>query len=57
VIPEEDRHTALGDALATAEVLLRLIALLDGVGVKTLRDAFEVSEAQAAIRRKQKKSY
>ncbi|MEZ5841726.1 MAG: exonuclease domain-containing protein [Hyphomicrobiales bacterium] len=57
VIADEDRHTALGDALATAEVLLRLISLLDGVGVRTLRDAFEVSEAQAAIRRKQKKAY
>jgi DNA polymerase-3 subunit epsilon len=33
------RHTALGDAMVTAEVLLRLIPLLEGRGVRTLGEA------------------
>lgn len=53
VIPPEERHTALGDAIATAEVLLRLFNLLEAVDVVTLGDAIRVSDMQAAIRRKQ----
>jgi DNA polymerase-3 subunit epsilon len=37
------RHTALGDALVTAEVLLKLIPLLEAQGVMTLEDAVRVS--------------
>ncbi len=33
------RHTALGDALVTAEVYARLLPLLEDQGVETLRDA------------------
>jgi DNA polymerase-3 subunit epsilon len=43
-IPVLGRHTALGDALVTAEVLLRLIPLLEGLGVRTLRQAREAAQ-------------
>ena len=38
------RHTALGDAMVTAEVLLRLIPLLQAMGIHTLRQAREASQ-------------
>lgn len=53
VIAPEDRHTALGDALATADVLLKLFDLLEPLGVATLGDAIRAADRQAAIRRKQ----
>ncbi|MCA8908621.1 MAG: exonuclease, partial [Rhodospirillaceae bacterium] len=53
-IEEADRHTALGDAVATADVLIGLFGMLDAAGVTTLRDAVEASELQAAIRRRQR---
>ena len=39
------RHTALGDAMVTAEVLLRLLPLLDAMGIHTLRQAREAAQA------------
>ena len=38
------RHTALGDALVTAEVFVRLLPLLEAKGIRTLNDAFEASK-------------
>ncbi|WP_316860496.1 exonuclease domain-containing protein [uncultured Cohaesibacter sp.] len=52
-IPPEVRHTALGDSLATAEVLLRLIDLLEASGITTLRQAVEAEKQAEAIRRQQ----
>ncbi|BCR03874.1 DNA polymerase III subunit epsilon [Desulfuromonas versatilis] len=39
------RHTALGDAIVTAEVLLKLIPLLEAKGIRTLEDAVRASAA------------
>lgn len=37
-IPEEARHTALGDTIATAEAFLKLVPMLKGRGVETFGD-------------------
>ncbi len=38
------RHTALGDAIVTGEVFLRMIPLLNEMGIRTLREAREAAE-------------
>ena len=43
-IPVLGRHTALGDAMVTAEVLLRLVPLLEEKGIRTLRQAREAAQ-------------
>ncbi|MBN2690496.1 MAG: hypothetical protein JXR43_01380 [Burkholderiaceae bacterium] len=50
-----DRHTALGDAQATAAVFARMLDLLEARGVRTLADALDVSARMHAIRRSQAK--
>ena len=52
-IPEESRHTARGDAVATARIFVKLTRLLEASGIGTLGDALRVSQAQTAIRRRQ----
>lgn len=53
VLAPEDRHTALGDALATGEVFLKLLPILEAKGVRTLGDALAASDRQVGLRRMQ----
>ena len=48
-IPDEDRHSALGDARATAQVLIRLIPLLQGRGIETLGAALQETARHSRV--------
>ncbi len=47
------RHTALGDSIATAEVFLRMIDLMEARGIHTFADAIAVSEKMVQLRKQQ----
>lgn len=47
------RHTAIGDAMATAAVFVRLLGLLEARGVDTLDKLLEASKMALAIRARQ----
>jgi DNA polymerase-3 subunit epsilon len=38
------RHTALGDAIVTGEIFLKMIALLNSTGIHTLRQALDAAQ-------------
>lgn len=54
-IPAEVRHTALGDAFATAEVFVHMLAALQDEGIRDLKQALEASSKVVEIRRLQEK--
>ena len=54
-ISPEARHTALGDALSTAQIFLRMLDALSGQGIKTLRQAMDNSNQVFEIRKMQER--
>jgi DNA polymerase-3 subunit epsilon len=56
-VPLAGRHRALDDAIGTAQLFLRMIDLLEGQRVVTLREALAVSERAVAFRRRQNEQF
>ncbi|WP_240048433.1 3'-5' exonuclease [Crenalkalicoccus roseus] len=49
-VPVEGRHSALGDAMATARIFLRFVDMLKERGIHTLDDAVRSSNMQVELR-------
>jgi DNA polymerase III subunit epsilon len=49
----EGRHTALGDSMVTAGVLLRMLDMLETRGIRTLRQAIDASNQMVEVRKQQ----
>lgn len=49
-VPIEGRHSALGDAMATAAIFLRLVGMLKERGIVTLDDAIRRSNMEVELR-------
>jgi DNA polymerase-3 subunit epsilon len=54
VIPEEDRHTAYGDTVATAEVLQRMIPMLEARGIDTFDKVLAAMQKNSRLLREMK---
>lgn len=54
VIPEDKRHTALGDTIATAEVFLRMIPMLDAKGMTTFGEVLQAMEKNSRLMKEMK---
>ncbi len=52
-IPVYGRHTAMGDAVVTAGIFLKMIDLLEARGIETLDQAIEASKEIVAVRAQQ----
>jgi DNA polymerase-3 subunit epsilon len=52
-----DRHRALGDAMGTAQILLRMLDLLEAAGIATLGAALAATERATALRRRQRAQF
>ncbi|PWR04105.1 DNA polymerase III subunit epsilon [Meridianimarinicoccus roseus] len=54
VIPEEARHTALGDTIATAEVFQRMIPMLEARGLDTFDAVLDAMQKNSRLMREMK---
>ena len=54
VIPEKDRHTALGDTVATADVFQKMLAMLEARGLATFDDVLAEMQRNSRLLREMK---